>query len=331
MTETRIDAPAGPSRFPIVDAARGAALVAMFVYHFSWDLSYFRLLDVNVASEPGWRLFARLIAGSFLFLVGVSLVLAARAGLDRAAFLRRLALVAGAAAAITLATWLAFPRSFIFFGILHHIAVASVLALPFLRAPLAVVILAAAVTAAMPFLVQSDVFAHPLLLWTGLASKPPVTNDYVPLFPWFGAVLAGVAVTRLALPRLASTRPGAWHPNGPIGRVLTWGGRRSLWIYLIHQPVLLALVWAVAQGVSPNLAAEAESFARTCEASCTASGRPDAECRTFCACAADTLKREGLWERTLGNTLTEEERLKLGEVSAICRAPSEQPVQPRPQ
>ncbi|WP_164177085.1 heparan-alpha-glucosaminide N-acetyltransferase domain-containing protein, partial [Streptococcus pneumoniae] len=71
------------------------------------------------ALEPGWRWFARCIAGSFLVLVGFSLILATRNGINRKAYVRRLVMVAGAAALVTLGTWFALPHAYIFFGILH--------------------------------------------------------------------------------------------------------------------------------------------------------------------------------------------------------------------
>ena len=86
-------------RIELLDLARGIALLAMFVYHFAYDLSMFRLIETDIVTEPGWRLFARGIAGTFLTIVGFSLVLATRKGLDLKAYLKRLAMVAGAAAA----------------------------------------------------------------------------------------------------------------------------------------------------------------------------------------------------------------------------------------
>lgn len=310
---------APPARLPVVDAARGAALAAMFVYHFTWDLSFFNLIGVDVALDPGWRIFARAIAGSFLFIVGVSLVLATRHGLNRRAYLRRLGLVAGAAASITLATWIAFPASFIFFGILHHIALASVLALPFLRAPVAVVIAVAAVALVLPFAVQHAVFAHPALLWVGLAPRPPVTNDYVPLLPWFGAVLAGMAAARLALPRIAPLAAARWQPGGPAGRLLVWGGRHSLWVYLVHQPVFLGVVWLIALAAGPDLAAEGRKFAASCQQSCMTAGTSAGTCQTFCTCASDGLKQSGLWNAILSRPLSDVESARLGEITAMCR------------
>ena len=90
-----------------------------------------------------------------------------------------------------------FRDTYIFFGILHHIAVASVLGLAFLRVPVALVLGAALFCFAAPPLLAGPAFDNPALIWLGLQSAFPRTNDFVPLFPWFGVVLAGIAAARL--------------------------------------------------------------------------------------------------------------------------------------
>src|SRR5690606_34830203 len=152
MTTTVIDgnvagegaAPRRLPRIPLIDQLRALALVAMAVYHFTWDLGFFGYIEPDTATTGGWKIFARLIAGSFLFLVGFSLVLGHVQGFRARPFLFRLGKIGLAAAAITLATWFAFPETFIFFGILHAIAAASLVGLFFLRLPHVVTLLAAA-------------------------------------------------------------------------------------------------------------------------------------------------------------------------------------------
>jgi uncharacterized membrane protein len=298
--DTRTDAGPllAPRRYGLVDAARGVALLAMAIYHFSWDLAFHGYLDADVGGDLGWRLFARSIAASFLFLVGVSLVLAARRGLDRERFLRRLALVAVAAAAITVATIFVFPQSYIFFGILHCIAVASVLALPFLRLPVALVVATAAGFIAAPFFIAHPIFDHPALLWVGLGTYFPQSNDYVPLFPWFGAVLAGIAAARLAL---------AYAPVAPepprAARAFVWSGRHSLAIYLIHQPLLFALVALAAMLAPPAMTGEERGFARAFGASCVEAGSSAGLCEATAVCLAGRLKEEKVWDALMANGL----------------------------
>ena len=236
-------------RVQAVDMARGAALAAMAVYHFSWDLSFYGLADIPVTSATGWIIFARMIAGSFLALVGVSLVLASRGGINWQAYGRRLAQVVVAAAVITIATWFAFPDAFIFFGILHAVALFSLLALAFLRLPVVVTLACAALAFAAPSLVSDPLFDQPKLLWTGLGTVFPPSNDYVPLFPWFGTTLAGLALGKITENAGLWERLSSWRTDTAPARLASFAGRHSLIVYLAHQPILLALLGAVAWAV----------------------------------------------------------------------------------
>ena len=282
-------------RITVIDAARGAALLAMASYHFTWDLEFFGYAAPGLTAFGGWKLYARCIASTFLFLVGVSLVLAHGRGIRWKGFWRRFAMVAGAAAAITLVTYVAVPQGFIFFGILHQIALASLLGLLFLRLPALLTLVVAALVIAAPQYLRSPSFDHPALWWVGLSTVDPRSNDYVPLFPWFGAVLAGVGVTKLAraagiLDRLADLSPGRWL------RPLSLAGRHSLAFYLIHQPVLIGCVWLFSQIAPATALPPQDTFLSSCHASCR-QVRDDAFCTSYCGCmlgrldGGDTLVR----------------------------------------
>jgi uncharacterized membrane protein len=313
--------PLSRSRIDLVDLARGLALLAMFVFHFAYDLSYFGLIDVDVPAEPGWRIFARLIAGSFLALVGVSLVLATRNGLNRAAYLKRLAMVAGAAALVTLGTWFAIRPSFIFFGILHHVAVASVLALPFLRLPTLAIAASAALAFALPWLVAHPLLDQPWAVWLGLSRMPLQTADFVPVFPWFGCVLAGMTVARLLLPTLDTARWARWRATARPARLVAWGGRHSLLVYLVHQPLFIgALMLAMQFIVLP--APEEQPFLRSCQRSCAAGSLGANACEQLCACTVDELKRESLWRKVLDNSMNPEETARTTRLAQACYARS---------
>ena len=87
-------------RIPLIDQARGVALIAMAIYHFTWDLGFFGYIEPETAATGGWRIFARVIAGSFLFLVGFSLVLGHQQGFRPRPFFIRLGKIALAAAVL---------------------------------------------------------------------------------------------------------------------------------------------------------------------------------------------------------------------------------------
>jgi uncharacterized membrane protein len=312
-------------RWDGLDVARGVAILAMIVYHFSWDLSFLQLIATDIVAEPSWQWFARSIAGSFLFLAGIGLVLAHAQGFRRGAFLRRLAKVGGAAVAITVATIFAFPESYIFFGILHCIAAASVLALPFLRLHPAPIAAAALLCFGAPWVFTDPFWDRPMLDWLGLGAVPPRTNDYVPVFPWFGAVLLGIAAGRLLVRLPGAAALARWRASGRLARLLQLAGRKSLPIYLVHQPILLALLYGVLQVTGPNPQAEAQPFLRECRATCLESNGDPALCAKLCDCAVERLRRQGLWADVAAGRIDSANGPRISEVAQQCLREAQPP------
>jgi uncharacterized membrane protein len=306
-------------RVPVIDVARACALAAMAGYHSLWDLGYLRLTAENYALTPVGRLCAEIIAGSFLMLVGVGLVLMNGRGVQIRPTLLRLARISSAALLVTVGTWIAFPDAYVFFGVLHCIAVSSVLGLPFLFAPLPVTALAAAAVLTAAHYVHAAVLDAPALYFLGLGAGTPRTNDYVPLVPWFGLVLAGIVLGRLALPALARSRLGAWTPRSRFGRVAGFAGRHSLVIYLVHQPVLLALLTGLVTVTGANPRAGLRAFRADYVTICTRTGGEPALCRIAARCTSDALLREDLF-REDGRPFSGSERLRAQALSQGCYA-----------
>ncbi len=281
----------GRPRLPSLDALRGLALMAMATYHFSWDLEFFGYLAPGTSTEGFLRLYARMIASSFLFLAGFSLVLAHNPELRIRPFLRRLGTILIAAAAISAATYWFTPDSWIFFGILHAIALSSVVGMLFVKLPPLLTLLLACVAIALPELLRSPVFDTPYLWFLGLSETLPRSNDYVPLLPWIGALLAGIALARFMVDsnRLALLER---LPAGPAW--LRWGGRHSLTVYLLHQPVLIAGLYLVSLVVPPPAIDPVAGYVGSCKASCVEQGNEIALCQRFCACTLERLQSEGL-------------------------------------
>lgn len=225
-------------RIDAIDLARTIAILAMVVFHFTFDLAAFGHIPPETPYSGFWPYFARMIAASFLVLAGLSLWLAHGQGIRWRGFWKRWRVLVLAALVITIATYFGMPDQYIRWGILHMIAAGSLIGLAFLRLPLIVVVLAALACFAAPHLFASQAFASPWLIWLGLAPSVPLMMDYEPLLPWLSPVLAGIALGRIGghfglWQFLWGWRLPAW---------ITWPGRYSLWIYLAHQPVLFGLL-----------------------------------------------------------------------------------------
>ena len=244
LGSTHAPANAAASRVATVDVTRGIAIIGVVVFHLVWDLAFLGFIPTRWAFHPAWLLFGRLLAGTFVLLVGVSLVLSARRGWRWRPFVRRLAVLVMAAAAITFVTRFAFADTYVYFGILHVIAVGSVVGAMALRSSSVVLVAAAVVVLVLGNTITSTSFDPRWLAWTGFAADPPPSNDFVPVFPWVGLTLLGIVLARAATGRrwLGASVPD----HGRVSAVLAWCGRHSLAIYLVHQPLLLGVLVPVA-------------------------------------------------------------------------------------
>ena len=304
----------GAPRWRALDIARGLAVIAMVVFHLIWDLAHFGYAAPNLPWTPEVRFFGHAIAFAFLFIAGVALVLANRPQFRPRAFARRLAIVGGAAALVSLGTWLVFPGSWVFFGILHCIAAASVVALPLLFAPWPVALAAGLACLTASLFVAAPMFDANALQWLGLGAREPLTQDWRPFFPWAGAVFAGVAAGEL-LDRMrgGAPIPDAAAPARLPGRWLAFLGRHSLAIYLLHQPALFALFSGLAL-VSPAADAAAD-FIPCCETHCIDGGGEGAFCRDACACVAEEATRSYLFKNARD---AQEKTRRLNAIAKLC-------------
>jgi uncharacterized membrane protein len=307
-------------RFAIVDIARGVAIIAMVAYHLCWDLSYFRFIAADVGYDPQWVLIARSILAVFLFLVGVGLVLGHGNGIRWSSFWRRWLFVLAGAIIITVATYVVFPQSFVYFGVLHAIALFSLMGLAFVRTPLWLAIVVAAVVIALPFFHSDPLFNQKAWSWLGFWQVPPPTNDLVPVFPWFGAVLLGIIATRFVLASGLAPRLAAIAPTGRLPRLLALLGRWSLLVYLLHQPILLGLVYPAAAILQPQLAMRDADFLRSCQSTCEAGGTPAAMCVTYCQCGLAGVEANDLWNAIQTGMVSAAEQALLDAQNRQCSA-----------
>jgi uncharacterized membrane protein len=229
-------------RFDRLDTLRGIAIVWMAVFHFSFDLNHYRFIRQDFHNDPFWTLQRTCIVSLFLFCAGLAQAVALGQGQAWPRFWRRWAQVAGCAVLVSLGSWWMFPRSYISFGVLHGIAVMLIVTRLTARMGPALW-LAGAAAIALPWFVHHPFFDSRLTNWLGLVTHRPVTEDFVPLLPWLGVMWWGLAAGQWVLQHRRAWLSGAVLPAlAPLATL----GRWSLSFYMLHQPVLIALVMAAA-------------------------------------------------------------------------------------
>lgn len=237
-------------RLDSVDALRGVAIVWMTFFHLCFDLNHFGWIRQNFHADPFWTWQRSAIVSLFLFCAGLGQALALAQGQSWPRFWRRWGQIATCALLVSLGSYWMFPRSFIYFGVLHGIAAMLIVVRltarwgrwlwPAGALAVGLPMLAPALHAWQPGL---GFLNEPAWNWLGWISKKPVTEDYVPLLPWLGLMWWGLAAGQSLLHRHAHMLT---RPLPAAAAPLAWLGRWSLSWYMLHQPVLMGLLMGLA-------------------------------------------------------------------------------------
>lgn len=221
-----------------LDSLRGAAICMMMSYHFIFDLNQYDWVSVNLYEDPFWLSLRAMIVSLFVWISGISLVIRSS---QKSTFFVRWLQISGCALCVSVGSWLMFPKSYIFFGVLHFFCVASVIGMSLRHYPRFNLVLGfVCLTIGLCF--QHAFFDQPSWQWLGLMTHKPITEDYVPLLPWFGVyclgLTSGVWLRLINKPFSVLERLPS-----PIHLTLQWLGKRSLRVYMLHQPIFLAGLW----------------------------------------------------------------------------------------
>lgn len=243
-----------------VDVFRGIAIVMMIVFHLLWDLDYFEILFIDLY-HGFWKLFQVATATLFLLIVGTSVVLSSQ---HQSTFCQKIKKTTkrslkllSMALLITLTTYFFMPESYIFFGILHLISVSiflSIFFMPFFYINL----LLGVILIILGYLLKTMTFNFSWLAWLGFQYEGLSTLDYYPLLPWFGVVLIGMFLGKYLYynhsNRMYSNKVHFHEENKHSGliiketrvyNILSYLGKHSLIVYLVHQPVLFGTIYLI--------------------------------------------------------------------------------------
>lgn len=236
-------------RFWEIDALRGIAILMMIAYHVLFDLVYFGLTSTDLNALPV-LVFLYPISTLFLLLVGVSLTLSYNRVKQmlttsqlRLKYIKRGSSIFGLGLLITLVTWVYPHNGYIVFGVLHCIGLSILLGYLFIQSrfsalPAGVVCIGIGI-----FLKVFITVDYPWLLWLGVVPRSFYTLDYFPLFPWFGVVLLGIFLGNSMYQDNIRKFKIKDVSQFIAVRLLCFLGKHSLIIYLLHQLIIVGILY----------------------------------------------------------------------------------------
>jgi uncharacterized membrane protein len=209
------------SRFEFIDHIKAFAVILMVIYHFTYDLYVLKIVAFNMGKSLFWYSWPKIIITIFLISTGINLCLINKNGIKPHKVFKRFFKLSFVALIISIATYYFYPSKWISFGVIHHIAVASLVGLLFLKKPKLSLVLGVSI------LVPSIFFGYDYPI------PRPVQYplDHVAFLPWFGFVLIGIFAYHKKLHEIKV-------PNYKFKSFVNKLGKYSLEIYLIHQLVL---------------------------------------------------------------------------------------------
>lgn len=224
-----------------VDFLRGLSIILMVGYHLLYDLGAMAgvrsLLGFTTdLTTPAWLTAQYFFAGLFVVLSGISSTLS-RGNVRRALKLLAVAILVSAA------TFIFNRAAAVHFGILHCLGISIlVYGAAFERAKAPACAAAGAVvlmlSAALPLVLKNVTIRFDWLLPLGIHTPLYSSFDYFPLLPWFGVFLAGAALGKsVYAPKRSLIRRRL-----PV-TFINFAGRHSLLIYIVHQPVILGVLY----------------------------------------------------------------------------------------
>lgn len=229
-----------------IDILRCAAILMMMAYHLAYDLQVFYGWGIVNIFGLGWTTLERVTASLFLSLTGLCFMISWQRSTSTIKYLRRGVKILCYGFVVSIATYIVDPDSFVRFGILHLIGVATIILPLFIRFGRLNLLIGIGVIM-MSLLIPSMMTETSMLLPLGLRPFGFQSVDYFPFIPWFGVILIGVSMGHIVV-----RSPERYTFISPINkdsalplRILRTISAHSLEIYMVHQPVLLGILWLI--------------------------------------------------------------------------------------
>ncbi|MDF1882863.1 DUF1624 domain-containing protein [Sulfurimonas sp. SAG-AH-194-C21] len=222
-----------------LDIFRGVAIVLMVTFHFCFDLKNFGYVDFDLKHGDFWKYFRYLIVSMFILSAGISAHLTHENSINTKKLFKRVLLLSGASIIVSVGSYTQFPTSWIYFGILHFFLLVTILGLPFLRIPKISLFLGIFIILAynMSWINMHWLYSfleEPLLL------PKSYTQDLVSLVPWFGVYILGLTAGHFKLQE-TFLNFDILNDTNKINTLLSFLGKHSFIIYLLHQIVLFSM------------------------------------------------------------------------------------------
>ncbi len=209
-----------------IDFARGIAIILMVLFHAVVDLTDFYSAGIDYL-EGFWYFEGKIAAILFILAAGISSTLSRNN-------LKRGLLIFAWGMLLTIVTYIYNPQKFIVFGILHFLGL-SMIIYHFMRDIKKRTVLLLSLVVILGGFVFADISLETSYFFVaGLTSNSFCSLDYYPVFPWLGVFLIGALAGKTLYIHRKSLLPSSAKPN-----FINFLGRHSLFIYLIHQPIIL--------------------------------------------------------------------------------------------
>ena len=246
-----------------LDSLRGFAIFMMILHHFIFDLRYLLGLDVFAFQES--EFFQDVVRGVFVAIFVVVSGICCRFSKNN---LRRSfkMFIASVLFSLVMAgvSLVAKTELFVFFNVLHLLTVGTFLQglasylyarkehdpatefVSFRRRQVLLLLLALLLIAGDQLVGMFPNVNSYFLLPFGFAPKStPGMADYLPILPWLGFFFVGVVIGNTSYRDRKSLLPNIPSFLCSVLSPFAWIGRNSLWIYLLHQPIILGILFGL--------------------------------------------------------------------------------------